>query len=591
MSVTEIHSRASASSANSGGHTGTGGALNGANGASPSLQAFPQSSEEKEHHAPAHKLRDVWRAMSSERHFNHSYWLQVTLGIIVKAVLRQLGFVLVCFATVLIGCIAYAGLFKLLPVVAAPYSALWYWHVTFGSFLLYSVYFNYVMVVFTSPGKPVLGAEGGYKEEEVYAFAPELPGSVEMHDLGLIRDCDKCKIIKPPRAHHCGVCNTCVVKMDHHCPWINNCVGHGNYRYFLLFMFYVALATGYIAVALIPHLPINTIARFTDKNYVDTPQIVEMLPANVLVQDIRPDLPSFEAQGPQMQKPLPLNPASASSSEKQAATLAERMNPNLHINRGAGFDTNLHGKPGDSIQDDAIESEGLWHKLGLFYDFASMMIFTPPEVQEAEERGKEIRANALASGSGGNGGDIHMNLGGTRRILALSRESVSASGETVETEETVATHDTTATTVLQPHHRNSLLDLFSANTVMKDSLIMACFAICLGIFLSVGGLCSFHLWLVCNNLTTIELFMKNAHVSGPLAKWHNPFDMGSKLANFKTVFGTGPVFLSLLPVRRQPPRLRITNYVGPGGSLWDGGGVGKPHHYINYFNIKAAQAA
>lgn len=38
--------------------------------------------------------------------------------------------------------------------------------------------------------------------------------------------CKKCHEIKPPRAHHCSICDTCVLKMDHHCPWINNCVGY-----------------------------------------------------------------------------------------------------------------------------------------------------------------------------------------------------------------------------------------------------------------------------------------------------------------------------------------------------------------------------
>jgi palmitoyltransferase len=30
---------------------------------------------------------------------------------------------------------------------------------------------------------------------------------------GGVRYCDKCKCIKPDRAHHCGVCQTCVLKM------------------------------------------------------------------------------------------------------------------------------------------------------------------------------------------------------------------------------------------------------------------------------------------------------------------------------------------------------------------------------------------
>lgn len=32
------------------------------------------------------------------------------------------------------------------------------------------------------------------------------------------RQCRVCHSFKPPRAHHCSICNRCVVKMDHHCP-------------------------------------------------------------------------------------------------------------------------------------------------------------------------------------------------------------------------------------------------------------------------------------------------------------------------------------------------------------------------------------
>lgn len=55
---------------------------------------------------------------------------------------------------------------------------------------------------------------------------------------GGFRICEKCNLLKPDRAHHCSVCDACVLKMDHHCPWVNNCVSFTNYKFFVLFLGY-----------------------------------------------------------------------------------------------------------------------------------------------------------------------------------------------------------------------------------------------------------------------------------------------------------------------------------------------------------------
>ncbi|KAJ3322849.1 Palmitoyltransferase [Boothiomyces sp. JEL0866] len=64
------------------------------------------------------------------------------------------------------------------------------------------------------------------------------------------RWCKDCLAYKPPRAHHCSVCNKCILRMDHHCPWLNNCIGHKNHPHFLRFLGSVTFASMY-GVALI----------------------------------------------------------------------------------------------------------------------------------------------------------------------------------------------------------------------------------------------------------------------------------------------------------------------------------------------------
>jgi len=56
-----------------------------------------------------------------------------------------------------------------------------------------------------------------------------------------LRFCASCQNFKPPRAHHCSICNRCVLRFDHHCMWIDSCIGFYNHKYFICFLVYLEL--------------------------------------------------------------------------------------------------------------------------------------------------------------------------------------------------------------------------------------------------------------------------------------------------------------------------------------------------------------
>lgn len=64
-----------------------------------------------------------------------------------------------------------------------------------GNWLLVNVCFHYYMGVNVPAGYPPQGSL--------------IPEAVSI--------CKKCIKPKPPRTHHCSVCNKCILKMDHHC--------------------------------------------------------------------------------------------------------------------------------------------------------------------------------------------------------------------------------------------------------------------------------------------------------------------------------------------------------------------------------------
>ncbi|EPZ33521.1 Zinc finger, DHHC-type, palmitoyltransferase domain-containing protein, partial [Rozella allomycis CSF55] len=132
-----------------------------------------------------------------------------------------------------------------------------YIFVIFYHILFVLLIVSYLKTCFVNPGCP---------SSSSMDFAPTgNPPSITRKENGKERYCRKCDAPKPDRCHHCSVCKKCVLKMDHHCPWVNNCVGFKNYKFFILFLWYLSLYCLSILIVLAP--AIADVSRDLSKNW------------------------------------------------------------------------------------------------------------------------------------------------------------------------------------------------------------------------------------------------------------------------------------------------------------------------------------
>jgi len=147
-----------------------------------------------------------------------------------------LGPVLATLAQVLIWFVVYVYFTEIYPGMVRKHGSIIANLITlFGIWLTLNIVVNHLGCLIVGPGfAPIV--DGIYSKEDWQLFDHD--PEVAEGRVGA-RACRTCKMVKPWRAHHCGICKRCVLRMDHHCPWMNRCVGFYNYCYFFLFLLYM----------------------------------------------------------------------------------------------------------------------------------------------------------------------------------------------------------------------------------------------------------------------------------------------------------------------------------------------------------------
>jgi len=248
---------------------------------------------------------DMVHAAKHDRLFDYAYWMELFILTVVDASAKYFSAALILLGFLLVFALGLSGTRLVLPLVTPYYaesdsnysgsgagtdvgsvSYAFITHVLFAAFILTNIVFNYLMAVATDPGSPSprlstgnnngdssnsssSGSRGSEDDADSSLSQDPThsrdPGEIEPslldlgHEAGVdaaelrgeilerMGFCGRCEVAKPPRSHHCRVCNRCILKMDHHCPWIGGCAGLRNYRYFVTFLFWAAFGTFYLA--------------------------------------------------------------------------------------------------------------------------------------------------------------------------------------------------------------------------------------------------------------------------------------------------------------------------------------------------------
>lgn len=129
------------------------------------------------------------------------------------------------FVFLIIPTVYWFEIFMVLPTFYEEGSLLYRFHIMTGTFILFNISANLMATIICDTS---------------------IKGKILPSTLGPNwRFCAVCESTAPPRSWHCSTCNICILKRDHHCIFTSCCIGHYNLRYFLMFVFYLFIATVY----------------------------------------------------------------------------------------------------------------------------------------------------------------------------------------------------------------------------------------------------------------------------------------------------------------------------------------------------------
>ncbi|KRH95261.1 putative DHHC-type Zn-finger protein [Pseudoloma neurophilia] len=107
------------------------------------------------------------------------------------------------------------------------------------------------------------GVDKKYLEKSF--FNPFIYQEIESKKRKMLKKCDVCQTYKPPRAHHCTICNKCFLKYDHHCLFLGVCIAFYNYKFFYLFSLTSIIYNIFVITLLMINLLRNKILKTNPK--------------------------------------------------------------------------------------------------------------------------------------------------------------------------------------------------------------------------------------------------------------------------------------------------------------------------------------